>query len=229
MGVTMGHVGRCATGALMRQISKWIWLAAFSAASPHGQSANQARTQTQRDGIENATVRVVTVNEQPHQPSPPHERPMNRVLVFRDAGQMTWTAGGKVEKLEFKAGDMKWDPAGSPYVSENITDHPVQVVVIELKSTPKDPPLVLSNLDMLVSDSEHYKLAFENDQVRVLRVRYGPHEKGNLHQHARGRVIVNLSPELRAKYGDVRWAEAETHQETNDADYAVERLAVEAK
>ncbi len=69
----------------------------------------------------------------------------------------------------------------------------------------------------------------ENEQVRVLRVRYGPHEKGGLHQHVRERVVVNLSPQLRARFGDVRMSGAETHSEENATDESVERLAVELK
>ena len=32
-------------------------------------------------------------------------------------------------------------------------------------------------------DAKHYKLEFENDQVRVLRITYGPGEKSVMHEH----------------------------------------------
>jgi beta-alanine degradation protein BauB len=32
-------------------------------------------------------------------------------------------------------------------------------------------------------DSKHYKVEFENSRVRVLRVKYGPHEKSVMHRH----------------------------------------------
>ncbi len=32
-------------------------------------------------------------------------------------------------------------------------------------------------------DAAHYKVEFENDQVRVLRVIYGPLEKSVMHEH----------------------------------------------
>ena len=38
-------------------------------------------------------------------------------------------------------------------------------------------------------DSKHYKVEFENDQMRVLRVKYGPHEKSVMHEH-RANVAV---------------------------------------
>jgi hypothetical protein len=32
-------------------------------------------------------------------------------------------------------------------------------------------------------DAKHYKVTFENDQVRILRITYGPHEKSVMHEH----------------------------------------------
>jgi quercetin dioxygenase-like cupin family protein len=41
-------------------------------------------------------------------------------------------------------------------------------------------------------DPTHYKVEFENSQVRVLRIHYGPHEKSVMHSHPAG-VVVYLS------------------------------------
>jgi len=32
-------------------------------------------------------------------------------------------------------------------------------------------------------DAKHYKVEFENDQVRILRIKYGPKEKSVMHEH----------------------------------------------
>src|SRR6202030_2766241 len=37
--------------------------------------------------------------------------------------------------------------------------------------------------DPIKVDAKHYKVEFENDQVRVLRITYGPHEKSVMHGH----------------------------------------------
>ena len=34
-------------------------------------------------------------------------------------------------------------------------------------------------------DSGHYAVEMENDKVRVLRIKYGPHEKSVMHSHPR--------------------------------------------
>ena len=39
-------------------------------------------------------------------------------------------------------------------------------------------------------DPKHYKVEFENAQVRVLRVHYGPQEKGEMHEYL-ANVAVN--------------------------------------
>ena len=47
--------------------------------------------------------------------------------------------------------------------------------------------------------SAHYRVELENKKVRVLRIRYGPHEKSVMHQHHRPfrstlRSLISSSP-----------------------------------
>jgi hypothetical protein len=72
-------------------------------------------------------------------------------------------------------------------------------------------------------------VAFENEFVRVLRVHYGPREKGQTHQHFLNRVVVYLNDQPGAKADDVRVAGAVTHAEENASDAPAERIAVELK
>ena len=37
--------------------------------------------------------------------------------------------------------------------------------------------------DPVVVDAQHYKVTFENDQVRILKITYGPKEKSVMHEH----------------------------------------------
>jgi quercetin dioxygenase-like cupin family protein len=46
--------------------------------------------------------------------------------------------------------------------------------------------------DPVVVDPKHYKVEFENDRVRVLRIKYGPHEKSPMHSHP-ANIVVMLS------------------------------------
>ena len=78
-------------------------------------------------------------------------------------------------------------------------------------------------------DAKHYKVELENDQVRVLRVHYEPHEKGQTHEHILNRVVLYLNDQTGAKADDVRLAGAATHAEENASDRAADRIAVELK
>jgi len=44
--------------------------------------------------------------------------------------------------------------------------------------------------DAVKLDPQHYEVEYENDRFRVLRIRYGPHEKSVWHRHPCGVVIV---------------------------------------
>jgi quercetin dioxygenase-like cupin family protein len=37
--------------------------------------------------------------------------------------------------------------------------------------------------DAVKADPKHYKVEFENEKVRVLRITYGPNERSEMHTH----------------------------------------------
>ena len=39
-------------------------------------------------------------------------------------------------------------------------------------------------------DPKHYQVEYENDRLRVLRIKFGPNEKSVMHRHPSGVVIV---------------------------------------
>jgi hypothetical protein len=43
--------------------------------------------------------------------------------------------------------------------------------------------------DAVTADPVHYRLSFENDLVRILRVKYGPGEKSVMHKHSASCVV----------------------------------------
>jgi hypothetical protein len=95
--------------------------------------------------------------------------------------------------------------------------------------------------DPVVVDSAHYTLVFENDQVRVLRIRYGPNEASVMHEHPAG-VAVFLDDqngqftlpdgqvvEVQGKARDAIWTEAGAHLPQNLSDQPFELILVEIK
>jgi quercetin dioxygenase-like cupin family protein len=208
----------------MKQLVRWLPAAVVCA----GQAWAQAQPGSLPTRIDTAQARVVLATEQPHRRGPMHEHANNRVQIYLNDGVTTLTRpDGKVDRVEYKAGDVRWSPAGGQHQSENITDHPVRIVEIDLKNKPQRGKG--SDLEPLKVDPKHYKLEFENDQVRVTRVRFGPNEKGLLHEHTMNRVVVYLNDQRNGKAGEFRINAPETHTEENPLDYAVERIAIDIK
>jgi quercetin dioxygenase-like cupin family protein len=178
--------------------------------------------------VDTDQARAFVVTEQPHHPGPMHEHPMSRIQIYLGAGEMAFTSpAGQVEKIAFKAGDVRWSPPGVRHISENISGHPFQLVEIELKNTPH--PFKPTELDPLKTDPKHYTLEFENAQVRVLRVRFAPHEKGVRHDHQVNHIVVYLTEHAKGPAGTVKIEGPDVHTEENPLDHPVERIAIDLK
>jgi hypothetical protein len=87
----------------------------------------------------------------------------------------------------------------------------------------------VTTLDPAAVDPRHYTVVLENDQVRVLRIHFGPHDKGQRHEHMLNRIVLYLNDQERAKADDVRLAGAATHTEENASEQPADRIAVELK
>jgi len=122
-------------------------------------------------------------------------------------------AGGKMRKAWF------WMPMCT-------------LVVLATPGAAQDPVKV---------DAKHYKVEFENDQVRVLRITYGPHEKSVMHQHP-GSVAVFLADgqarftlpdgktqDAPIKAGATQWEASGKHLPENIGDKPFELVLVELK
>ena len=54
--------------------------------------------------------------------------------------------------------------------------------------------------DAVKVDPKHYKVEFENRTVRVLRVKYGPHEKSVMHRHPNAVAIFQSDGRVKFTY-----------------------------
>ena len=95
--------------------------------------------------------------------------------------------------------------------------------------------------DPVKVDSKHYKVEFENAQVRVLRINYGPHEKSVMHRHPNSVAIFvtdangkftfpnGKSQDFNTKAGATQWSAGGLHLPENTSDQPFEVLLVELK
>jgi hypothetical protein len=114
----------------------------------------------------------------------------------------------------------------------------VREIRVELKAA---PPAKALSLDAVRIDSARYEIDFENNLVRVVRLGFGPREKGVMVEHP-PRVLATLSDvsvkllfqdgrtdQRGAPAGVAAWLEGETLQTENASDHPLEVVLVEPK
>jgi hypothetical protein len=173
--------------------------------------------------FENDYVRIVHVNLDARPQSmkyAPASTPMVRVIIDSDDPRL---------------------PRGSTHYCESLPDddaHSIREIRVELKSPPNAAPM---KLDAVRVDPARYKIDFENDRVRIVRLGFGPHEKGMMVEHP-PRVLVTLTDvavklrfadghtdERGAPAGVAAWLEGETLLTENANGEPLEVVLIEPK
>lgn len=107
-----------------------------------------------------------------------------------------------------------------------------------MSTAPKPRPIAA---DPVQVDPKHYKVELENDQVRVLRITYGPREKSVMHGHPAGVAVFFTANRGRFTFPDGTttersWEAGETmmfapeeHLPENLTDRPLELVLVELK
>jgi len=99
----------------------------------------------------------------------------------------------------------------------------------------------VSAQDAVKVDPKHYTVVTENDQVRILKAHYGPHEKSVMHSHPATAAVFltdgvgqfalpdGKTIPFNAKAGDAQYEAATTHLPENTSDNAMDVIVVELK
>ena len=108
----------------------------------------------------------------------------------------------------------------------------IAMALLSGKSFSQDPVKV---------DPKHYKVEFENDRVRVLRITYAPGEKSVMHIHPDGVAVFlsdfsgkfafpnGKSQEMTGKAGQAIWSAGGKHLPENNGNKPFELILVELK
>jgi len=118
-----------------------------------------------------------------------HEHPASVSVYLTDVHQRFTGEDGKAREVKHKVGDVAYASAAKR-AEENLSDKPLELVLIELKPgapRPVSPPITL---DPVKLDPKHHIVVLENDRVRALRTILEPHLKSPMHEQPalRGRV-----------------------------------------
>jgi hypothetical protein len=95
--------------------------------------------------------------------------------------------------------------------------------------------------EAVAADPKHYTVEFENDKVRVLRIKYGPNEKSVMHHHPASVAVFlthakakftmpdGSTADVESKAGSVEWDAGGDHLPENVTDKPFELVLVELK
>jgi beta-alanine degradation protein BauB len=220
---------------LQRLLAMWVGCAAIVAAQDPVQVSRDYKAE-----IENNWVRVLRVKCAPHGKMPMHQHPASVLVFLSDYHQKVTGGDGKAREITRKAGDVSYIEAVK-HSEENLSDQPLEAVVIELKPRPADFKPEPITLDPVKLDPEHHLVPLENDRVRVLRTILEPHLKSPMHEHPHY-VVVYLT-ELHTtmtlgdgrtvdnprRPGEIAWRDALRHVTENIGDRTAVEIQVELK
>lgn len=191
--------------------------------------------------LENDYVRVLHWTIGPHEKSAMHEHPAV-VSVSLSGGKTRYTSpDGQTREIEGKAGQTTWSNPDK-HSSENLGDKAGEVIQVELKKKPgAELTAIPGSEDAVAVDPKHYKVEFQNDRVRVLRIHYGPGEKSVMHSHPAGVAVFltggdtkmtlpgGKSNVMGSKPGQVQWNDKQKHLPENVAGKTFELVLVELR
>jgi hypothetical protein len=191
--------------------------------------------------FENSDVKVIRATEKAHVKGSFHDHKVNRVMVYLQSGtqRFEYQDGRAPQVSEWKAGQVVWSPSEGMHSPEVISDSPFNIVEMELKK-PGAGKAAGSARDALKLDGQHYKLEFENDQVRVLRVKLGAHQSTPVIERSRNSVAIFLTDEVARttdangvvasvthKAGEAVWETPVTEKIENVGEAPIEMVLVE--
>jgi hypothetical protein len=176
--------------------------------------------------FENDDVKVFRALEKAHVKAKSHEHKVNRIMIYVQAGRQhfEYQDGRPAATFDWKAGQVEWSKADGFHSPEVTGDDSFNIIEVELKK-PAPAKAAARKHDVLKADSKHYKLEFENDQVRVLRVKLDAHAKAAKTERS-GNVVTVFLGGTRA--GQAVW-ETPGPGQLEAGDQALEAIVVELK
>lgn len=192
--------------------------------------------------FENDAVRLVRITYGPGEESTMHRHPANCSIALSPGSWQMTAPDGSVTEDTAAMGEVECGEA-TVHLPKNTGDAAAELILVELAANaepgtawaPEQP-------DAVTADPDHYTVEFENDVVRLLRIRYGPGETSSMHHHpANCAIFLHDQPatfELPSgeveevdpsETGTVLCTDGEVHLPTNAGDSELELVLLELK
>ncbi len=177
--------------------------------------------------FENNDVKVTRALEKAHVKGSFHEHKVNRVMVYLQDGRQRfeYQDGRAPAVFEWKAGQVVWSVPEGMHSPEVVSDDAFNIVEIELKK----PGVAVVALKK--PSAKYFKVEFENNQVRVLRLKLGPHQSTPAMTRDHGAVAVYLTDQESTphKAGDAVWETPGNWKVENAGGKPLEMILVELR
>jgi quercetin dioxygenase-like cupin family protein len=209
-------------------------LAVGQAASPDAVTVDPARYTVL---FENNVASLIRVKFPAGTKSAMHSHPAGCAIFYKDAKFKMTAPTGESRILENRAGDVSCSDAYS-HLPENVGSE-TEFVLMHLKSrktfdhlqtgrglvVPSQPNVP----DAIDVDPAHYSVQFENDVVRLTRIKVPGGIKTPMHAHLAYCIVEIRDMETGVKAGDASCGDAMAHASPNTAKSLNEAITIEFK
>ena len=223
----------------MKKLNWLVILAVCAALSAAAQDAYTVSGQEQTIIYKSDWVRVRRVIHRPGETAPMHEHKQRVSVYLTDATVRLTTPDGKFQDSHYTPGLVKWSEP-TRHILTNVGKTAVEVIEVEFLGTRPATPQAFTG-DPAKQDPKHYKLEFENDRVRVLRLTLGRRESSAMHDHldriavpftdwhTRATLPDGSTRDFDAKAGDAGFRVSTRHAIQSLSDSRLEEITIEFK
>ncbi len=166
-----------------------------------------------------------------------HSHPAGCAIFYKDATLKATSPTGEVRTHEYRAGDVSCGDAYS-HMAENV-GRDTEFMQVHLKNrktfdhlqTGRSlvyPPRIKAP-DPIDADPAHYFVQFENDVVRLARIKVPGGVKTPMHAHLAYCIVEIRDMETGVKAGDSSCGNAMAHESPNNAKSVNEAITIEFK
>ena len=210
-------------------------LVAAQAAPPDAVSADPARYSVL---FENNVARLMRVKFPRGAKSVLHSHPAGCAIFYKDSKFKMTSPTGESQTLENRAGDVSCSDAYS-HLPENVGAGDTELVLLDLKNRKTFDHLQTGRSLVVPSQSKvpdpidvdpaHYSVQFENDVVRLTRIKVPGGVNTPMHAHSAYCIVEIREMETGVKAGDSSCGDAMAHASQNTAKSLNEAITIEFK
>ena len=209
-------------------------LRAAQAAPPDAVAADPTRYKVL---YENDVAQMIRVTFPAGARSVMHSHPAGCAIFYQDATLKLTSPAGEVRTLEYRPGDVSCGDAYS-HMPENVGKD-TEFVQLHLKNRKTFDhlqtgrslvyPVRIKAPDPIDADPAHYFVQFENDLVRLARIKVPGGVKTPMHAHLAYCIVEIRDMETGVKAGDASCGNAMAHESLNNAKSVNEAITIEFK